>query len=212
MRKNQQDDSYDETGDAGAVDGDVSEVGEQLLSTVELLDKVEETGGIIDKGGPALALNKSVVGHKTLHKGNVGLDTTDAELDQSTNNLPSGKLICSTRASNLDQQGVVVRSNDSADKSLTSVQTNTVSTSRSINLNSTCVWLEALSGVLCGDTALDSKAANLDLVLGQSELGQEDSSSNLNLSSNNVDTSDLLYSYQKKKDWSAKGTFSPHFP
>lgn len=44
--------------DAGAVDGDVAEVGEQLLGTVLGADQVEELGSVIDEGSPAVAVDE----------------------------------------------------------------------------------------------------------------------------------------------------------
>ena len=126
--------TYNKTSDAGAIDSNISKIREQLLGTVELLDEVEKAGGVVNECGPALALDKGLVRDETLHKGNVGLDTANTELDQRTDNFASCELIGGGRASHLDQQRVVVRGDDCADKSLATVQTDTVSTSGSVQI------------------------------------------------------------------------------
>ena len=72
------------------------------------------------------------------------------------------------------------------------VQTNTITTCRAVHLNLTSVGLEAGTSVFCGDTALDSETALRDRLLRQAELGQRCTCSDLNLSSDDVNTSDLL--------------------
>jgi hypothetical protein len=75
---------------------------------------------------------------------------------------------------------------------LTSIETDTVTTSRSVNLNLSGIWCEALCWIFCSDTALEGKAACGDVVLGQTELLKRCTSSNLDLCGNDVDTSDFL--------------------
>ena len=48
--------------DAGAVDGDVAEVGEQLLGTVLGANQIEELGSVINEGSPAVAVDEGGVG------------------------------------------------------------------------------------------------------------------------------------------------------
>src|SRR5690242_1362678 len=69
---------------------------------------------------------------------------------------------------------------------------NTVTASGTVDLDLASVRSELLRGVFCGDTALEGETASGDVVLGQTELLKGRTSSNLDLSSDNVDTSDLL--------------------
>ena len=81
---------------------------------------------------------------------------------------------------------------DGTGKAITTVKTDTVATSRSIDLDLSRVRREAFGWVLGGNTALNSKAARGDLILRQAKLLQRRTSSNLNLSSNNVDARDFF--------------------
>lgn len=69
---------------------------------------------------------------------------------------------------------------------------NTVTASGTVDLDLASVRSELLGGVFCGDTALEGETASGDVVLGQTELLKGRTSSNLDLSSDDVDTSDLL--------------------
>jgi len=51
-----------------------------------------------------------------------------------------------------------------------------------------------VGSVFSGDTALNSKASFRDCILGETKLGQSRASSNLDLCSHNVDSSNLLCS------------------
>jgi hypothetical protein len=83
-------------------------------------------------------------------------------------------------------------SDDSTGITVTSVQTDTVTTRRTVDLDLASVRLEALGGILGGDSALDSETTGGNAVLGKTELAQSSTSGDLDLSSDNVDSSDLL--------------------
>lgn len=74
----------------------------------------------------------------------------------------------------------------------TCIETDAVATSTAVHLDFTGVWLEALSGILGGDTALDRETALGNSILGQTELGEGCTSSNLDLSSDDIESSDFL--------------------
>lgn len=74
------------------------------------------------------------------------------------------------------------------------VQTDTISASTAVDFNLSCIGLEALSSIFGGDTALDGEAALGDSLLGKTELGKGGTSSNLDLSSNDIDASNFLCS------------------
>lgn len=63
-----------------------------------------------------------------------------------------------------------MRRNNGTSKAVTSVETNTVTTCRSVYLNFTSVWGEVLRGIFGGDTALEGKAASGDMILSQTKL------------------------------------------
>ena len=73
------------------------------------------------------------------------------------------------------------------------IETDTVTTSTTVNLDLTSVGLEGLRRVLGGHTALNCKAALRDSLLSEAKLRQGCTRSNLNLSGDDVDTRDLLY-------------------
>lgn len=194
--------------DGAAVDSNISEVGKELLGTVLRVDEVEELGGVVNEGGPAVALDKGLVGEERAQEGDVGLDAADTELDEGTNHLAASNLVGGAVASALDQHGVVVRSDDGTGKAITSVETDTITTGRAVDLNLASIWPEALGGVLSGDylisasllyflqvfltSALNSKAPGRDPLLGQAQLLQARASRNLDLGSNNINSSNLL--------------------
>jgi hypothetical protein len=79
--------------DAATVDGKVTQVQQELLGTVLAADQVEQRRGIIDEGGPAVAVDKNGVRQERSQEGDVRLDTADAELDQRTQDLATRNLV-----------------------------------------------------------------------------------------------------------------------
>ena len=80
----------------------------------------------------------------------------------------------------------------SSGKTRASIETNTVTASTAVDFNLSGVRLETSSGVFGGNTALNGEPALSDSFLGQTELREGSPSSNLDLSSNDVDTRDFL--------------------
>jgi hypothetical protein len=72
------------------------------------------------------------------------------------------------------------------------IKTDTVTASGTVHLDLAGVRLEVRGGVLGGDAALNGKTAAVDVVLGETELLERNTGSDLNLSRDNVDTGDLL--------------------
>jgi hypothetical protein len=85
-----------------------------------------------------------------------------------------------------------VGGDDGTGKTVTTVQTNTVTTSRTVDLDLTGIGGEALGGILGSDTTLDGETASGDAVLSQTQLLKSGTSGDLNLGSDDIDTSDLL--------------------
>lgn len=80
----------------------------------------------------------------------------------------------------------------STSKAGTSVETHTVATGGSVHLDPARVGLEVGCGIFGGDTALDGGTTLLDGLLGESEVSQSGTGSDLNLSADNVDAGDLF--------------------
>ena len=178
--------------DLAAVDGEVAEVGKKLLCAVLAANKLEQLRSVVDESGPAVALDEGRVCEQGSEEGNVGLDTTDAELDQSTKHLSASDLVRRTKTCALDKHAVVVRSDDSTGETVATIETNTVTTSRAVHLDLASVGLECLGRIFGGDTALDGETTSGDTVLGQTKLLERSTSSNLDLSGDNVDARDFL--------------------
>ena len=85
-----------------------------------------------------------------------------------------------------------MRRDDSTGKSVSTIKTDTVTTSTTVDLNLSGIGLEALSSIFGGDTTLDSETTLGDSILGQTELRQSGTGGNLNLSSNDINSSDFL--------------------
>ena len=178
--------------DLAAVDSKITEVGKELLSTVLGADEIEKRRCVVDEGSPALSVNECGVCEELDQEGNVGLDTTDTELNQRTKHLSAGDFVCGTTACALDQHGVVVRGDDSTRKTVSSIETDTVTASGTVDLNLASVGSERLGWVLCSDTALEGETTCGDVVLGQTKLLERCTSGDLDLSCHNINTSDLL--------------------
>ena len=72
------------------------------------------------------------------------------------------------------------------------VEANTVTAGTAVHFDLSGIGLEALSGILSGDTALNGESALGDGILSETKLRKGCSSSNLDLSSDDIETSDLL--------------------
>ena len=64
----------------------------------------------------------------------------------------------------------------------TGIETDTVTTSGSVDLDPTSVWLEVGSRVFGGNTALNSRTALLDSLLAETEVGERLTAQPANLS------------------------------
>lgn len=72
------------------------------------------------------------------------------------------------------------------------VETHTISTRATVDLDLTCVGLEVLRRVFCSDTALDGEPTLGDCLLGQTELGERSTRGDLDLCGDDVDARDFL--------------------
>lgn len=85
-----------------------------------------------------------------------------------------------------------MRSNDGTSETVTTIETNTVTTSRTVDLDLTSIRLETFGWIFGGDTTLDGVTTGRDAVLCEAELLERSTSGNLYLSGDNIDTSNLL--------------------
>lgn len=80
----------------------------KLLGSVLGANEIEQLRGIINEGGPAVTLNKGRMSEEGSQERNVGLDSTDTELDQSSKHLASSDLVSGTMTGALHQHAVVM--------------------------------------------------------------------------------------------------------
>jgi hypothetical protein len=74
----------------------------------------------------------------------------------------------------------------------TGVQSNTISTGRSVDLDLSGIRLETLGSILRSDSTLNGETSSVDVILSKTKLLERDTGGNLDLSSDNIDTGDLL--------------------
>ena len=79
-----------------------------------------------------------------------------------------------------------MRRDDSTGEPVTTIETDTVTTSTAVHLDLTGIGLEACCGIFSGDTALDGETAGGDAVLGQAKLLQGRTRRDLDLGSNDL--------------------------
>lgn len=72
------------------------------------------------------------------------------------------------------------------------VETHTISTRATVDLDLTSVGLEVLRRVFCGDTALDGETTLRDRLLSETELGERCTRGDLDLCGDDVDARDFL--------------------
>jgi hypothetical protein len=110
--------------DLATVDSEVSEVGEQLLSTVGAANEREKLRSnrrqlwkyyyleihsrVVNERRPASSLNKCRMGKEGSEERNVGLHTTDTEFNQRTKHLPTDYLVCRSVAAAFDKHAIIV--------------------------------------------------------------------------------------------------------
>jgi hypothetical protein len=132
------------------------------------------------------------VGKESNEEWNVGLDSSDSEFDQGSKHLSSGDLVCGTTDGTLDEQRVVVGSDLSSGVSGTGIKSNSISTCGSVDFDFTSIRLEPVSSILGRDSTLNGETSSVNVFLGKTELFKGDTSSNLDLGSDDIDTSDFF--------------------
>ena len=79
--------------DGAAVDGDITQVRKKLLSTVLAADQVEELRSVVDERRPASSVDEDGVCQEGGKERDIGLDATNAEFDQSSQDLPPSNFV-----------------------------------------------------------------------------------------------------------------------
>ena len=125
---------------------------------------------IIDEGGPASSFDESGMCEKLDQERNVGLDTTNTELDEGTKHLSSDNLVGRPVASALNQHGIVMRGDDSTCEAVTAIKTDSISACGTVDFNLARVRRETMGWIFGCDTALNGKAPSRDMFLGQAKL------------------------------------------
>lgn len=132
------------------------------------------------------------MGQESDQEGNVGLDTSNSELDQRSKHFSSSDFEGGSTDGTFDEERVVVGGDLRSSVTRTGIETDTVATGRSVDFDLARVGLEAGGGVFGGDSALNGKSSSVNVVLGEAELSEGDTCGNLDLSRDNVDARDLF--------------------
>lgn len=174
-----------------SVHGDVGEIPQDPGTAVGggvLLEQVRS--GFDERGGdPPRA--EVVVGQNRLQERDVGGDAPDPELgDRTTCARPRG-LQVPAATGQLHEHRVEVGA-DLGPQSDAPVQTDTRATGRAVGGDPPGVGPEAVGHVLGRDAALHCRAADLDRILGQSQLPQRRTGCDLHLGGDEIDVGDLL--------------------
>lgn len=132
------------------------------------------------------------MGEETNEERNVGLDTADTELDQGAKHLSASDFVGCAADGALDEERVVVRGDLRSGVTRACVETDTVTSRTAVDFDLSSVGLEACSGILGGDTALNGESTTVDRLLSETELSEGDTAGDLDLGGDNVDTGDLF--------------------
>ena len=147
--------------DATTIDDEITKIGKQFLSTILTSIQFEQRRRVIDEGRPAISGNESIVRQQTQEERNVGLDPSNPKLDKRTEHFTTSNLIRRTAASTLDKHRIVMWRNNRSSKSVSTIQTNPVTTSRAINFDLSGIGLESLHRIFSRDTALNCESARV---------------------------------------------------
>jgi hypothetical protein len=151
-------------------------------------------------GCPGLAADEDIGSQQAEEERDVGLDTTDTELDEGAEHLAPSHLVGRAANSALDEQTVVVGRDLSAGEARAGIETDTIAACAAVHLDLTRIGLEASGCIFGSDTALDGEAAASDSFLSETKLGQRSTSGDLDLSGDDINAGDFLCSKIKEKD------------
>ena len=127
-----------------------------------------------------------------LQKRDVGRDAANAELGEHSSRPPNGRFEVTAATSHLDEHGVEMCADLSADEDRTAVKAHPGAASRAVDSDPSGVRTEAVGRVLGGDPALNGGTTQPDTFLGQPQLGQRGARGDPELVGDDVDVGDLL--------------------
>ena len=92
----------------------------------------------------------------------------------------------------LDQHGIIMRTDNSAGKTVPTVQSNTITTSGAIDFDLASIGGETFGRIFCGDTTLNGETTSGYAVLSETKLGERSTGGNLYLCSYEINPSNFL--------------------
>jgi len=158
------------------------------LGSVSLRIEGEELWGRVDVVGVDVAREEFVVVEDTLEEWDVGLDSTNSELSQSSLKLSDSAFELERTTSDLAQERVIVRRDHNSRESTAAVETDTHAFSWTEHFDSSSIRLEVVGGILGGDPTLDGVTSWNDLLLAESHILQGSSGCDHDLRLNEINS------------------------
>ena len=177
------------------VDGNIGNIMKQLVATVQCFREHEQLRSVVHKVRSIVALDEVLVLQHIFQELNIGLYAADTEFLQAAQHFGNSDLMAQTPGSGLNQKRIVVGSDNGASEGVTAVQTNAHAAAATIGNQLAGVGHKIVRGVLGSNTALNSMADGMQiLLLGQGDFRtvQVVALSDLDLGLHDIDTGDLL--------------------
>ncbi len=173
------------------VDRHVGQVVEDLGATVGRAAQRQQLGPLLDERRRHASRTEVGVVQNRLQERDVRGDTADAELRDGAAGAGDGGLEVATTAGQLDEHRVEVGA-DLCAQVRAAVQAHARATRGAVRGDPTGVGAESVGGVLGRDAALQCGAADRDLVVRQTEIGQRLARRDAQLRLHQIDVGDLL--------------------
>ncbi len=176
----------------GTVHGDVGEPAQQLRAAVAALRALQQVRPLVDEGRRDAAGEEVGLGEHGLQERDVGAHAADPELRQGAPGPPHRRREICAAGDQLHEHGVEVRADGRAGVRRAAVQPDPGPARRPVGVDDPGVRPESVRRVLGGDAALQCRAVQLDLVLGEAEVCQALPRRDPQLRLDEVDVGDLL--------------------
>ena len=138
---------------------------EQLGATVPAFREVEQFRRFIQEIGGIGAVDEAGMLQQVFQESNVGLNTADTEFLQAPQHFGNGDGMVQAPGGCLNQQGIIVRSDDGSGKSIACVQTDTHAAAAAVGNELACIRHKVVHRIFRSNTALDGLAPDADLIL-----------------------------------------------
>ena len=148
-----------------AVHDDIGQIGEQPGGAVAARSQPEQRGRLFDPAGTRVAGLKLWMIDHVFQERNIGLHAPHAELTQGAAHAVAGVAKLPAPGRDLDQQRIVIRSDDRSAGSRSAVQTNPKARRRTIGRNFTVIRKEVIQRIFGGDAALQGVTVERNFVL-----------------------------------------------